>query len=101
MQVQPIAALRPVKIRPKQTVETAFVRERETKTRPQFIPPQAETPPVAAPFQNTDGHGLLTAQLIITHQALVQSELDRTAQISSYTAADRREPVAPTLSLSV
>ena len=101
MQVQPIAALRPVKIRPRQTQDTPFVGEREARARAEFIPPQPEPQPALATVQALDGYSPLTAQLLISHQARAQTVLERSAQVSSYTAAMRSGPAAPKLSVSV
>ncbi|QDG75341.1 hypothetical protein [Labrenzia sp. PHM005] len=104
MQVQPIAAIRPIKIQPKPVGEVPEVYERDARPHPEFIP-TANNDPQTSDAEQTDKsrHAVsdYTAHLLITHQTATQTVMDRTAQMARYATKTGAIPVQPQISLSV
>lgn len=104
MQVQPITAIRPIKIRPRPTGGVPAAHERDARSHAEFIPaPRNEPHPANAVQTDIHAHAVsnYTAQLLITHQAAAQTAMDRSAQMARYRASEQTVHVVPQVSLSV
>jgi hypothetical protein len=104
MQVQPIIAIRPPKIRQRPAADVPSAGDSETRSQPEFVPTSTEATPVAvATPVETRPHAYSerTAHLLITHQAYAQTALDRSNQMESYAAANRSARSVPSVSFSV
>ena len=104
MQVQPIIAIRPPKIRQRPVADIPAAGDSETRSQPEFVPTSKETTPaVGATSVDIRPHAYSerTAHLLITHQAYAQTALDRSNQMESYASANRSVHSVPSVSFSV
>ncbi len=104
MQVQPIIAIRPPKIRQRPVADVPAAGDSETRSQPEFVPTSTEaTPAVGVTSVDIQPHAYSerTAHLLITHQDYAQTALDRSNQLESYAAANRFAHSVPRVSFSV
>jgi hypothetical protein len=104
MQVQPIIAIRPPKIRQRPAADVPPPGDSEPRLQPEFVPTSTETTPaaVATPVDiRPHAYSERTAHLLITHQAYAQTALDRSSQMESYASAKRSVHSVPSISFSV
>lgn len=104
MQVQPIIAIRPPKIRQRPAADVPPPSDSEPRPQPEFVPTSMETTPavVATPVETKPhAYSERTAHLLITHQVYAQTALDRSSQMESYASANRSVHSVPSISFSV
>lgn len=102
MQIQPIAAIRPLRIRPKQIDAVTPARDQQHPSENSFQTPDMARH--AASQSETAYHGAqseYSAQLLANRLSSSQTEMDRTAHLAQYGTANRTQPTATRLSVSV